>query len=89
MTRLLIDKIEELAKDVERIHVKMLEPMADPSKDRFSFQSVNLHLRLELEHELNDKTTDIKKLAYDVSTKLKSLSTKIFFREANHFLSLI
>jgi len=31
LIQLLIDKIEELAKDVEHIHKKMLEPMANPS----------------------------------------------------------
>jgi len=31
LIQLLIDKIEELAQDVEHIHKKMLEPMANPS----------------------------------------------------------
>jgi len=57
LIRLLIDKIEELAKDVAEIHKKMLEPMPDP----------------KLRQELDDKTDDIKKLAYDISTKLKKM----------------
>lgn len=32
LIRLLIDKIDELAKEVKRIHMAMLEPIADQSK---------------------------------------------------------
>ncbi len=31
LLRILIDKIEELAKEVDHIHRKMLEPTAEPS----------------------------------------------------------
>jgi len=57
LIRLLIDKIEELAKDVTEIHKKMLDPMPNP----------------KLRQELDDKNADIKKLAYDISTKLKKM----------------
>jgi hypothetical protein len=36
-----------------------------------------IFFRLELGQELDDKTADIKKLAYDVSTKLKSMPKNI------------
>ncbi|CAF3843133.1 unnamed protein product [Rotaria sp. Silwood1] len=52
-----IDKIDELIQEVKRIHSEMLEPMANP----------------KLEHELDDKKEEIKKLSYEVSTKLKKM----------------
>jgi hypothetical protein len=33
LIRLLVDTIEELTKDVEQIHKKMLDPMADSSRN--------------------------------------------------------
>jgi len=61
LIRLLIDKIDELAKEVKRIHMAMLEPIADQ----------------KLGQQLDDKTGDIKKLAYDISTKLKKMENTI------------
>ncbi|CAF2709507.1 unnamed protein product [Rotaria sp. Silwood2] len=52
-----IDKIDELIEEVKRIHVEMLEAMANP----------------KLGQELDDKKEQIKKLSYDVSTKLKKM----------------
>lgn len=76
LIRLLIDKIDELAKEVKRIHMAMLEPIADQSKIILNIYIYTASLRsfiLELGQQLDDKTADIKKLAYDISTKLKSL----------------
>jgi hypothetical protein len=74
LIRLLIDKIEELAKDIVIIHSKMvIEPIANPSTNIKIYSSSKIFFRLELGQELDDKTADIKKLAYDVSTKLKSI----------------
>ncbi|CAF3991725.1 unnamed protein product, partial [Adineta steineri] len=57
LTRLLVDKIQELADETKNIHLKMLAPMADP----------------KLSQQLDDITDDIRKLAYDISTKLKKM----------------
>ncbi|UJR15278.1 hypothetical protein I4U23_002231 [Adineta vaga] len=57
LIRLLIDKIEEDAGEICQIHKKILEPLPDP----------------KLSENLDNKTADIKKLAYDVQTKLKKL----------------
>ncbi|CAF0906001.1 unnamed protein product [Adineta steineri] len=57
LTRLLVDKIEELADETKNIHLKMLASTADP----------------KLSQQLDDITDDIRKLAYDVSTKLKKM----------------
>ena len=54
----------------------MLEPLADPSRNFLILQQfINLS-SLELEEELSKKTSDIRKLAYDLSAKLKSMLNK-------------
>ena len=52
----------------------MLEPMADPSINKKKKKTnLNNWFVIELAHELDEKIADIRKLAYDVSTKLKSI----------------
>ncbi|CAF4221589.1 unnamed protein product [Rotaria sp. Silwood2] len=57
LLRLLVATIREFTQDVTEIHKRMMEPLADH----------------KLGQELDDKTEDIKKLAYEISTKLKKL----------------
>jgi hypothetical protein len=46
LVRLLVDKIEELTKDVEQIHKKMLDPMADSSRNILNPNDPSLFLPL-------------------------------------------
>ncbi|CAF0880141.1 unnamed protein product, partial [Adineta steineri] len=59
LTRLFVDKIEELANETVQIHFTMLQLAA--------------HSSIQLSQQLDDITDDIRKLAYDVSTKLKKM----------------
>lgn len=43
---MLIHKIDELAKNVEEIHRKMIEPMADPSKTIEKYYKIRIHLTI-------------------------------------------
>jgi hypothetical protein len=53
----------------------MLQAMANPSIMRKEGEILTyLLFCLELEQELDDKTEEIKKLAYETSTRLKSIN---------------
>jgi hypothetical protein len=58
----------------------MLDPMADPSINISNSNNQTIFFPLELAQEVDDKTADIKKLAYDISTKLKSILINLRFK---------
>jgi hypothetical protein len=66
----------------------MLDPMADPSRKIFRIlriQVFSFFFFIELGQEVDDKIADIKNLAYDISTKLKSTSTNLLFELIFYF----
>jgi hypothetical protein len=56
----------------------MLQPMANPSMKRNRKRDFNelIFSFIELRHELDSKTEEIKKLSYEISTRLKSTQPK-------------
>ncbi len=62
--------------------------MADPSRKIFRIlriQVFSFFFFIELGQEVDDKIADIKNLAYDISTKLKSTSTNLLFELIFYF----